>query len=186
MILFRDLLSCILRHRLMKVDINARYMTFLIDAHGKAVELFERRPFPENLSQSLALVHEILSVRAMIEEHFILISQQPDLPESGIGRDFHFIVFGEYGNKRIDDVFGIFHRYLNLAFLPTVHAGCLEFHGAIRLDFEEFLLITWLSDNTVESIGPQPDFNELTLEWQLFVRDVFAHLLCPLRSSRIL
>ena len=37
---------------------------------------------------------------------------------------------------------------LNLAFLPTVHAGCREFHGAARRDFEEFLLISWLSDNT--------------------------------------
>ena len=77
----------------MEVDINARYMAFFIDAHSKAIEFFERCPFPKNLGQSLALVYKILSVRAMIKEHFILIGQQADFPESGIGRDFHFIVF---------------------------------------------------------------------------------------------
>ncbi len=78
----------------------------------------------------------------MNKEHFILIGQQPDLPESGIGQDFHFLVLGEHGNKRIEDVFGIIHRYLNLALLPTIHAGCSEFHGAVRRDFEEFILIS--------------------------------------------
>ena len=50
MILFCDLLSCILRHRLMEIDVDARHTAFFIDAHSKAIEFFERRPFPENLS----------------------------------------------------------------------------------------------------------------------------------------
>ena len=141
MILSRDLLGGILRHCLPETDVDARHMAVLIDTHGKAVELFERCPFPENLSQSLALVHKILPVRSMVKEHFILIGQQPNFPESGTGRDFFFPVLGKHGDKRIEDVFSIIDRYLNLAFFRPIDVGYAELHGAVRCNFEKFIFI---------------------------------------------